>query len=146
MTHGLSEREMTGAFKASDLTTPESGQDSGPKAHSGGSPMRHVHSLPVIRAVSPSSVVPKIILAPYCVLLDWRVSRFAFPVAVGDVFAGGCRPQESTSPVLPHALNCGVGTSPASVEVKLRRPYSPAAVEKPILRRINGIEARVARA
>jgi len=29
--------------------------------------------------------------------------------------------------------------------VKLRLPYDPVAVGKPILRRINGIEARVAR-
>src|ERR1700722_14760358 len=75
--------------RSSGLNPPDSGQDSGPRGTQCwvSSVSR---SLPtVLRVARPSSVVPKTILAPYCVLLAWRVSRSAFVVAVSDVFAGG---------------------------------------------------------
>jgi hypothetical protein len=47
-------------------------------AHNVESPMRHAHSLPVLRIASPSSVLFQTILASCFVLFAWRVLRPAF--------------------------------------------------------------------
>ena len=101
-----------------------------PVAHIVGSPMRHVHSLLCYESPAhlASTQRPSLLLAA-CYLLD-RVSRSAFPVAVGDVSADAFPPVEYISCTLTTSrLNGGAGTPICVRRVKLRLPYSPVAAE-----------------
>jgi hypothetical protein len=92
-----------------------------PVAHIVGSPMRHVHSLLCYESPAhlASTQRPSLLLAA-CYLLG-RVSRSAFPVAIGDISADAFPGEYRRCTLTTPSLNGG--------RVKLRFPYSPIAAE-----------------
>jgi len=144
VTHELSERErtlqqkgMVGSFidtrpcSSRWFKSPDSRPgERPPVAHTVGSPMRHIYSLPCYGSPAPpaSTQRPSLLLAVWYLL--GRVSRSVFPIAVGDVSADAFPPGGYIScTLITPRLNGGVGTPICVRRVKLRLPYSPVAAE-----------------